>query len=403
MLNKLTSFIKSHYIPDATYGWLYAYGFVFSVSQSMMSVFTAPWLLAAGYSVSSVLLHYALFFGVMGSFAPLGTFLLRKYGHLTAFILSQICQTLFFVLLSMAHGQGYLTYLALLCSGLAGGLINPWMDILQALYVDDSRRGRQMSAFTVSCTVGGLVGTLLAACLLVPGTYWPIGVAGVIFNILSVFVISFLPDRVRLDSETSHFKPIADQLKRAVLHPHQHSSLAFMGEQFVIISRVIFVPAFIFMAVGNFKTFGVLVALALVFEVSIQAILGHAIDKKGFLSRFINIYGIYVLSMGYILTQVSGPISSFIAATVTRLSSKMFDVRFVTMMHSRISHLVHKDILLFGVVWQTSLCFWEFVWLGLFAWLAWWLELQSFSLFIVFASVGAILAMSPLWGKKKSC
>lgn len=381
----MISFIKRNYFLSNSYALVYAHHFFRNISSSAMYIFTGAYFLKLGMPLHFVLLFYGLEFGVRGLLCPFGLTFFKKVGLIKAQVVSAFFLVLFFIGISFAEDNLSIGFFSLFLAAISGAIYYPFLDVLEALYIeDDHNRTKQLSMSIVLGAVGRVLGAAGVGFLI---TYH--GFNSVVILVSITLLLSIVPFLL-MDDKTKNMKSVKPLEVYQYLTDENFKPfwLPFFGTQLLIIVRAVIVPIFIFTIVGELDSLGYLIALALILEKFLTLMAGHYTDKLGQLKTISFLSYSYPVAMGIFIFFAKTPLTIFFAQSFHQTLNNIYTSAFNSFTHQSVRNNLGNKALLFGAAWQMSLCFGELLVLPLYGLLAYFIGTNVFYVTFIGAALG---------------
>ncbi len=377
--------IKKNYFQNRNYPLIYAHHFLHNIVTAAMYIFTGAYFLKLGMPLHFVLLFYGLEFGIRGLLCPFGLAFLNKIGLIKAQFVSALFLILFFIGISFSEQNLIIGFSSLLLAAIGGAIYYPFLDVLEALYIDENKnRTKQISLGLVFGSLGKVVGAVTVGLLLSKFGFNSVLIFASIASALSVLPFIWMQDKNKQNLE---IKPV-DIYKFLIDDKFKPLWKPFFGEQLVIIVRAVMVPIFIYSIIGKMDVLGYLIAIAFVGEKILTLIAGHYTDKLG-VSKAIRFSTIsHPLAMSFYIFLAKTPFTIFLAESLHKTVLNIYGSAFRSGIHTHIRSNYPNNIMLFGTGWQMALCFGELLVLPLYALLSYFIGINIFYVSCVIASIG---------------
>ena len=343
--------------PARCFYLLYAHRFFFGWASAAAAAFEYAYLLHRGVGLPIVFLFSGTVFLISGVTASTTVFLTRRYGIPKVFALSMICSAAASFMVAQIDWSLTLALSSVAFSGIAMGLYYPIADVLEAIYVtDEQRRGRQITLGMAFNTLGAAAGAALGGMLI--GSY---GYAAAAIMTALVYGLSLLPVwRLPRYVLPAAMPVLPYEIGRYIVSDRifRPFRLIFFFQQLCIVMKV-FIPVYIFLALGNFAITGFVIAGAATAQVLLLAALGRLLDRFGHAASMAGSAWLYALScLGFLLVPLSVA-SAALLETTDKVASGLLDGAFSTRLHSLLRAQSIGQLLPFGAAWQITLCAWE--------------------------------------------
>ena len=261
------------YFYNREYKYMYLGSISYNFANALLETFGAVMLYKAGIPLGLILLIYGIRFGITGFVTPLFITISSKIGIAKCILISDTFSAIIaYMMLNGATIHQYLGFF-IIAIGLMG-ISNPSTDALSSKYIETEHRGRVNSVLTIS----KILGTALASCLVAWGVITNNNM--VLFTIIAAFFflhyvfvrqIDYKPEK----SKTSVFKASM----KYILKSKSRYKIIYALRANHIIDRQ-FVPLYLYIVLGDFKTFSSVIIVSLFLQIIVVAIIGKYSDKN---------------------------------------------------------------------------------------------------------------------------
>ena len=281
------------YFTDTNYVVIYTYSFFSKFANSLVKFFTGAYFLSLGMPLSVVLLFFALEYGIKGLFAPFGPKFASSLGVIKAMVISNVSLIFFFILMNFSKDYLYIGFFAFIFHAFYSGISVTVQEGLQSKVIKNKNRGRQLSLSFVIQSLAALLAVYFGTIALQNFSYLLIVIVGGISISLSTASFLFLKN-IQFNSRLGYAQ-IFRQLRSKA---YKKNYFPMFGQTLALIANTVFLPIFIYLSVGNFKTYGTIIFVALLVEIFMTLIFGRLIDRLG--ARSMNIKTAGLNSLGNI-------------------------------------------------------------------------------------------------------
>ncbi len=378
------------YVSDKNYAALYLFPTLSTTATLCYATFTGSWLLSSGLGLHWILLLFGFEFLFMGLTSPLGLRIVLKMGVFKTALISNAITGLGCVCVALGTYHYVFLIIGVLLRALAAGIINPTTDIIHAVYIEDHNRGRSYMLAQVMTSVTAIVSLGIVGALLVSVGYWGLVAFTVFLLLINTLPFAILDERIKgsveIDVRHMYARPLEKEFR-----PY---FLAFAGEQFSILTKYVVMPIFLFTLAGSFETMTAVVVFALIGQLVIFMTFGHWMDRTKGLRPLLA--GSVADASGMLfyaalsVFSVKTPVLLTLAEGWHKTASFLYKNAFRKEMHAHIRQTA-PSLVVFGTAWQMSLCYAEFVTLGLFAALAFLFGTQALPVILGLCAAGVFL------------
>lgn len=352
-----------------------------------MYVFTGAYFLQLGMPLHFILLFYGLEFGLRGFICPLGTKILHRLGLIKGLSLSVISRILFFIGLSLAEDNLYLGFGSLVFASLAGGIYNPFVAIVEAIYIkEDHNRGKQISLGIIMQSLGAIIGSAGVGFIMVHIGFFAVVILVAICQISSLFCLAPLKkqEMPKSISQKDVYKFLFSKDLKVLRR------ICF-GEQFIIIFSYVVVPLFIYNVVGSLDHLGYLIAISILLEKLFTLYAGHSVDKYSPIRSMSFATKSYLLVLSAYVFLPKSALSILFAETSNKIVRNLQRSSIRATIHRYVRQHYPNKILSFGAIWEMAFCFCELVALPLLALAAYFIGINVFYVSCALAAFGILI------------
>jgi len=288
-----------HFLHNRKLNELYISIAIRSFALSMIAIFIPIYLLQLDYSLSSVLIFFAIVTGLHAVGTVPAAKIASKYGFKHLIFYSVPLLIVGYLGLYMLDVFNWLFYIVAICFGISNALFWIGFHVDFAKFSDKKHRGSEVGYASVATMVFNAIGPIVGGLVLVFIGFKILFVLGSVLLILSVVPLFF--------SRDIH-DPITFSVKGILKGQKVKDALAFMGFGFEnAVAKVIW-PIFIFFVIlgEQYTTLGSIASLSLIFASVFVIIIG----------KFSDVYRRTVLRISAIGNAIIWVIKSFVSTTL---------------------------------------------------------------------------------------
>jgi MFS family permease len=269
--------LKKDYITNKYYTGMYIHMISNQIINTIITIFTGPFLLSTGVSLSRIFFFYFVLeiIFVIGLFiTPL---LVNGLGYVATIMISYFLGIVFFLSIAWSAHFPLFLIIAAFAQGFQKSFYYPVADTLQAAFIDTINRGKQLSVQSVLTSLAAALTAYITGLLLNIHHYL------ILFCIIFLFIILaisplFAVFKQGVKTNISKVKEIlafliSKEFKKRFI---QTSGIATSN---TILGTVL--SLYVFFYLRNFKLFGIVVVIAMLFQITSSLYLGRLIDTNG--------------------------------------------------------------------------------------------------------------------------
>lgn len=263
-----------NYFADKNYSAFYLHSFGDTVGSTLAEVFTGAFFYSVGMPIYLILLFFGLEFGLRGALAPLGPAFFFRYGITKTIAISYGFFIVYFIIVGIAPFSIVVAFFAFIFQSISRAVYYPCIDALHSVLIHEENRGRQFSFENGLSLVAGLVAVALGTLALAHYSFWFLAGGAAIALLVAAYGASLFNVEA---SGNMEFKDSYSYLASKEYRPYV---LPISGYALAIIANIIIAPLFVFIRVGKFETFGIIVGLSIVVQMVVFGIIGVIVDRK---------------------------------------------------------------------------------------------------------------------------
>lgn len=302
-----------HFLRNRELNELYASMAIRAFAMAMISIFVPIFLLELGYSLSSVLVYYAILNGAHALFVFPAAKISSRYGFKHAMFFSILILLIFYAFLNTLEANAWPLWWLAIIFGASNALF--WMGYHSdfSKISTKSKRGQQVGFSNVFAFAGSIVGPLFGG-LIVTFTNFQ-----VLFTVVS-FVL--LASAIPLFMSKDKHEPIRMAFPRIFSGRSIRSSIAFMGHGIESSAGSILWPIYIFGAVlKSFSVLGIITSLSYLFALVSTLIIGKISDIR---RRLVLVTGSFLNAIVWgVRVLITTPLQVFIVDSLYGLTKSM--------------------------------------------------------------------------------
>jgi MFS family permease len=264
-----------HYFTDRNYFAFYLHSFGDTVGSTLASVFTGAFFYSVGMPLYLILLFFGFEFGLRGALAPLGPTFFSRFGITKTICISYGFFIIYFIVVGIAPFSLAVAFFAFIFQSISRAIYYPCVDALHSVLVHEESRGRQYSLENALSLIAGLVAVALGTLALSHYSFWFLAGGAA----LSLAIAAYGASLFRNISQGTSIK-FQDSYRYLFSEEYRPYAFPVAGYALAIIANIIIAPLFVFIRVGTFETFGIIIGLSIAIQMFIFGIVGAVVDRR---------------------------------------------------------------------------------------------------------------------------
>lgn len=344
----------------------------------------AAYLFSIGFSLAAVLLYFALEFGLRGLTNPFSAKVAEKIGLKKSILLSYVLLTVYFVSLSFAKENHLVGFFSFIFHSISRGIYYPLKHFLQAQVVRNASRGKFLTLEIVINILIGIFATGFSSFILYRFTvFFPIAIIAGIILLVSYYIFSKNIKDPKIKTKSKY----TDVLKNIVSKEFREDIFPYFTFSINVVTNNVIIGLFLYYFLGDFKTFGIVMALTILVESVITLIYGFFIDKD---HNKATKRATILQSLAYVFLVILPkiPFGLFLLNSAYRITWNLFDSSFTSKFHTKIKR---RNNLIYACSKEFILGISMFLILSVYSVIALYFESYFFSFVFITSIIGAVL------------
>ena len=367
-------FNKKEYIT------MYIMRFAYEFANSLIQIFGAVILYKNGLKIPTILLIYALRFGIMGMLTPLCIKVSSKMGVAFCALTANIFRIISAYIL-LFHSSINIA-LFIIVMGIPGALGNPIGNALSSKYIPKEIRGKYNSIRGILQVLGMASASAVIAFGITNNNSILAFKLIIIFFLIDYLCVQFID----YTPKTEH-KGIFKKSFKYVLKNKSNLKTISSIKAFHIIERT-FVPLYLYMILEDFVLFSTVIIVSILIESIPIFITGILTDKS--IKKTNNIVSVLKMLISAIFIFFKNKIIISINNTLYGVLEKVYTANFNTILHNGMTESKEEDVFISSIS-EMWLCFAELIALLLMAAISMYLGKQIFIVMFVCSIIATFI------------
>lgn len=386
------------YFNNKNYIMLYLDNFFSNFANSIYSVFTPVILYKSGVEISMIMFIYAIQFLIMGIFSPVCGILTKKFNITLPKFISYILKLISFIIVLNVN-KNIINYLLIsITYGMSGAINNPLNTFIPGNIVEEEIRGRFNAFKYIIRCFSSIFAYIFTGVLLISNKT----------NIILIIVfISYLISTILYNNldKTKFNTNIKKSFSECYTYYFQNKvnnkfKLVSGLRSFIIIERLIAVPVYLYITLGDIQTFTLMYVVSTIVELFSLTIMGIEYDKNSNKTFSVISFIKAFISFNFLIFENS--IIVIINQSLYKLLDNVYDSAYASLSQARVEK-DRLDTLKLSIVHEMSLCFYEGIILMVLSIVALFNGILSFKV-IFLGSIIAIFIinyLTKIWSKRR--
>ena len=328
---------------------IYLSKFCFTLANSFIDIFGVVMLYKNGMPLYQILFIYGIRFGIMGIFSPLFITISSKFGIAICTLIANILRIIGSYIILNGEFSNIIFFIFVM--GLPGALSNPIQDAISSKYIKNEDRGKYNSYRNISIILGQTIASCLVGYGVITNNNKLLFIIITVFFLLDYIFIKFVDYKPK-NNKRNVFK----ETLKYIFKRKSNYKIIYSFRTSHIIERL-FVPLYIYLILGDFKSFTIVTTFSLVLQVITVLLIGKYTDKNIIRSNTVVSVIKTVITSFYLISN--NPLLISINKTISDNFTKAYETTFQTCAQNMIKKT--EDYNLLSTVGQMSLCFTEII------------------------------------------
>ncbi|MDR0462872.1 MAG: MFS transporter [Pseudomonadales bacterium] len=301
----------------------------FAIGNSLVEIFGTVMLYKSGITIPTIILIFAIKFGIMGALSPSFLKLSSKFGTAYCVLIANIFRII--VSFMLLFGITENTILLMIVLAIPGVIYNPLQTSLSAKYIDDIYRGKYNSMISVFQILGMLISSILVT--------WGV----VTDNTLTIFVfvsLAFLMEfilalKVNYKPKIKNQEKVADIFKYLIKSKNP-LKIVNMFKTFHVLERFM-LPLYVYLIVKDFRLFGSIIVITTLIQILTVIFTGRIADKN------IKKANTLVSICKIIMTGLFVVMKNVIGISIVNIANGLFQRTYETAFHTSVHNITKNS------------------------------------------------------------
>ena len=338
---------------------LYLSKFCYTIANSFIDVFGVVMLYRNGMPIYQILFLYAIRFGIMGVFCPLFITMSSRLGIAMCSLIANVLRIISSYIILNGNNSNIIFFIFVL--GLSGALSNPINDAISSKYIKNEDRGKYNSYRNISIILGQTIASCLIGYSVITNNNNVLFIIITLFFILDYIFIKFVDYKPNKNK-----KNIFKEMFKYILKNKSNYKIIYTFRANHIIERL-FIPLYIYLMLGNFKSFVIITIISFTIQIITVFIIGKYTDKNILKSNTIVSIIKTIITSIYLFCK--NPLIISVNKTIDDNFTKAYETMFLTSVQNIIK-TSKDDYDLLSAVGQMTLCFSEIIVLSILSFIS---------------------------------